>query len=79
MVAVERFILYCTKYFLKDLAFLERLYQNITSNDDVDASNGDVRPDAILLLPMKGYKVQRYGGLSERGINRPIGGFDRVV
>jgi len=43
------------KYFLKDLAFLERLYLNITLNGDVVASTGDVRPAAILLLPMKAY------------------------
>lgn len=58
MVAVERAIIVfyvAQKYFLKDLAFLETLYQNLTLNGEVVAPTGDVRPAAILLLPMKGY------------------------
>ena len=58
MVAVERAMIVfyvAQKYFLKDLAFLECLHQNIMINGDVAASTGDLRPAAILLLPMEGY------------------------
>jgi hypothetical protein len=58
MVAVERAmtVFYVAqKYFVKDLALLERLYQNITANGDIAASIGVLRPSAIILLPMKGY------------------------